>query len=80
MLSVEEARAKVIEVVTARAGKCPLKTETVEFARDPVAARWDAFSPKTSSPTAITLPLTAPFAMALPCAPPMPRSRARSSS
>ena len=38
MLSVEEARAKVIEVVTARAGKCPLKMETVEFARDPAPA------------------------------------------
>jgi molybdopterin molybdotransferase len=38
MLSVEEARAKVIEVVTAKAGKCPPKTETVEFARDPSLA------------------------------------------
>jgi molybdopterin molybdotransferase len=38
MLSVEEARAKVIEVITARAGKCPLKMETVEFARDPALA------------------------------------------
>jgi molybdopterin molybdotransferase len=38
MLSVEEARAKVIEVVTARAGKCPLKMETIEFAQDPSKA------------------------------------------
>jgi molybdopterin molybdotransferase len=38
MLSVEEARAKIIEVVTARAGKCPFKMETVEFARDPAPA------------------------------------------
>ncbi|MGB9234179.1 MAG: hypothetical protein WCC04_07170, partial [Terriglobales bacterium] len=38
MLSVEEARAKIIEVVTARAGKCPLKMETVEFTRDPAPA------------------------------------------
>jgi molybdopterin molybdotransferase len=38
MLSVEDARAKVIEVVSARAGKCPLRTETVEFAREPFQA------------------------------------------
>src|ERR1700690_132285 len=38
MLSVEDARAKVIEVVTARAGKCPPKTETIEFARQPFQA------------------------------------------
>lgn len=38
MLSVEEARAKIIEVVTARAGKCPFKMETVEFTRDPAPA------------------------------------------
>src|SRR5580704_13776271 len=36
MLSVDEARAKVIEVVTARA--CPLKTETIELAHDPSGA------------------------------------------
>jgi len=38
MLSVEEARARVIEVVTARAGKCPPKIETIEFLASPSAA------------------------------------------
>lgn len=34
MLSVEEARAKVIEVISGRRRPCPLKTETIEFAQD----------------------------------------------
>ena len=38
MLSVEDARAKVIEVVTARAGKCPLEMETIEFVANPSLA------------------------------------------
>ena len=38
MLSVEEARAKVIEVISARKQPCPLKTETIEFAQDPAQA------------------------------------------
>lgn len=38
MLSVEEARAKVIEVITARKQPCPPKTETLDFAQDPSRA------------------------------------------
>jgi molybdopterin molybdotransferase len=38
MLSVEEARAKVIEVITARKKPCPLKTETINFAQEPARA------------------------------------------
>jgi molybdopterin molybdotransferase len=38
LLSVEEARAKVIEVITARKQPCPPKTETLDFAQDPSRA------------------------------------------
>ena len=38
MLSVEEARAKVIEVITARKPSCTPKTESIEFAQDPSRA------------------------------------------
>ena len=38
MLSVEEARAKVIEVLTARTKSCAPKMETIEFALDPSRA------------------------------------------
>ncbi len=38
MLSVEQARAKVIEVLTARKQPCVPKTETMEFAQDPSRA------------------------------------------
>ena len=35
MLTVEQARAKVIEVMTERKSRCALKTETIDFAQDP---------------------------------------------
>jgi molybdopterin molybdotransferase len=38
MLTVEQARAKVIEVMTERKSRCALKTETVDFAQDPSRA------------------------------------------
>jgi molybdopterin molybdotransferase len=38
MLSVEQARAKVIEIITARRTTCALKTETIEFTRNPSSA------------------------------------------
>jgi molybdopterin molybdotransferase len=38
MLTVEQARAKVIEVMTARKSACPPKTETLDFAQDPSRA------------------------------------------
>jgi molybdopterin molybdotransferase len=38
MLSVEDARAKVVEVLTARSTPCVPGTETIEFARDPSRA------------------------------------------
>lgn len=38
MLSVDEARAKVIEIITARKPSCTPKTEILEFAQDPSRA------------------------------------------
>jgi molybdopterin molybdotransferase len=38
MLSVDEARAKVIEIITARKPSCTPKTEVIEFAQDPSRA------------------------------------------
>lgn len=38
MLTVEQARAKVIEVMTERKSRCALKTETINFAKDPSLA------------------------------------------
>src|SRR5580698_6252437 len=38
MLSVEEARAKVIEVIAARKPSCAPKTQAIEFASDPSRA------------------------------------------
>jgi molybdopterin molybdotransferase len=38
MLSVDEARAKVIEIITARKGLCAPRTETIEFVQDPSRA------------------------------------------
>ena len=35
MISVEQARAKVIEVITQRKNPCPPKTEPIDFAHDP---------------------------------------------
>jgi hypothetical protein len=66
MLSHQAARAKVIEVVSARAAAAP-RTETIEFAADPSRALGRILAEN---------PLTARRATDLPSALPMPPIRA----